>query len=393
MARGGSVRYHADTVPDPEEWLASSDSERNDAVLRFHRLKGAHTGENPDGHALLHVTIENQIALGDPPETRIAIERLQREGLDRHEALHAAASILAVFIAKAMRGVPFNNEEYRDRMENLRASLWNDGLAYLPKESALLASEFLHTANIDRANAAIAAAPDASAVPALVAIAEFDDLDGGENEEPFSFRAIGLLGKRGTVEAVEALLAMLPAFDEDIEDMRSDRVIFALQASGAAALEPVLRTFDTKPDLRDAMSEVLSKLGIRDERIFTRLCTYLQENPLLAACGLGSYGDEHAVPALSAALDALPLGDPMIAREMGSAIEELGGELTPAQQRKIETAQARTTGRQTRRLRELRRLTGEERLRPVVSADRPGRNEPCHCGSGKKYKKCHGAAA
>ncbi|HLF55640.1 MAG TPA: SEC-C metal-binding domain-containing protein [Thermoanaerobaculia bacterium] len=23
----------------------------------------------------------------------------------------------------------------------------------------------------------------------------------------------------------------------------------------------------------------------------------------------------------------------------------------------------------------------------------PGRNEPCWCGSGKKYKKCHGAAA
>jgi hypothetical protein len=22
-----------------------------------------------------------------------------------------------------------------------------------------------------------------------------------------------------------------------------------------------------------------------------------------------------------------------------------------------------------------------------------GRNDPCHCGSGKKYKKCHGAAA
>ena len=23
---------------------------------------------------------------------------------------------------------------------------------------------------------------------------------------------------------------------------------------------------------------------------------------------------------------------------------------------------------------------------------KPGRNEPCHCGSGKKYKKCHEAA-
>jgi len=22
-----------------------------------------------------------------------------------------------------------------------------------------------------------------------------------------------------------------------------------------------------------------------------------------------------------------------------------------------------------------------------------GRNDPCHCGSGKKYKKCHGKAA
>jgi hypothetical protein len=28
----------------------------------------------------------------------------------------------------------------------------------------------------------------------------------------------------------------------------------------------------------------------------------------------------------------------------------------------------------------------------VVSAQKVGRNEPCPCGSGKKYKKCHGAA-
>jgi hypothetical protein len=26
---------------------------------------------------------------------------------------------------------------------------------------------------------------------------------------------------------------------------------------------------------------------------------------------------------------------------------------------------------------------------PVRKVARPGRNEPCHCGSGKKYKKCH----
>jgi preprotein translocase subunit SecA len=35
---------------------------------------------------------------------------------------------------------------------------------------------------------------------------------------------------------------------------------------------------------------------------------------------------------------------------------------------------------------------GEEREKaPVTVAKEPGRNDPCPCGSGKKYKKCHGA--
>jgi uncharacterized protein len=32
-----------------------------------------------------------------------------------------------------------------------------------------------------------------------------------------------------------------------------------------------------------------------------------------------------------------------------------------------------------------------ERVAPVRKAAEPGRNDPCPCGSGKKYKKCHGA--
>jgi len=30
---------------------------------------------------------------------------------------------------------------------------------------------------------------------------------------------------------------------------------------------------------------------------------------------------------------------------------------------------------------------------PIVKGEQPGRNDPCPCGSGKKYKKCCGAAA
>ena len=28
---------------------------------------------------------------------------------------------------------------------------------------------------------------------------------------------------------------------------------------------------------------------------------------------------------------------------------------------------------------------------PPAAAQKPGRNDPCPCGSGKKFKKCHGA--
>ncbi|HEX5883171.1 MAG TPA: YchJ family protein [Pyrinomonadaceae bacterium] len=38
-------------------------------------------------------------------------------------------------------------------------------------------------------------------------------------------------------------------------------------------------------------------------------------------------------------------------------------------------------------------VSGDELKNPTVRYEtpRPGRNDPCPCGSGKKYKKCHGA--
>ena len=41
------------------------------------------------------------------------------------------------------------------------------------------------------------------------------------------------------------------------------------------------------------------------------------------------------------------------------------------------------------------RVGGDDAPVQTVRRDEPkvGRNDPCPCGSGKKYKKCHGAAA
>jgi len=34
----------------------------------------------------------------------------------------------------------------------------------------------------------------------------------------------------------------------------------------------------------------------------------------------------------------------------------------------------------------------EQKLKPIVNTiPKVGRNEPCPCGSGKKFKQCHGA--
>ena len=38
-----------------------------------------------------------------------------------------------------------------------------------------------------------------------------------------------------------------------------------------------------------------------------------------------------------------------------------------------------------------RSSSNTEKSKPVVKKDKVGRNDPCPCGSGKKYKKCCGA--
>ncbi len=50
--------------------------------------------------------------------------------------------------------------------------------------------------------------------------------------------------------------------------------------------------------------------------------------------------------------------------------------------------------KQARQQRDLQYQTGPaqaEAPKPVRAAAKVGRNDPCPCGSGKKYKKCHGA--
>jgi hypothetical protein len=52
-------------------------------------------GTNPILHIILHTTVENQIARGDPLEAGQVVNALARRGLSRHEAVHRVAEVLS----------------------------------------------------------------------------------------------------------------------------------------------------------------------------------------------------------------------------------------------------------------------------------------------------------
>jgi hypothetical protein len=91
--------------PDPDDWLAIDEQERIDAIERYHRYEGIEL-DRPELHAAMHAAVENQIAAGDPLPVSATLLRLIAEGLDRHEAIHAIASVFAYHLNTLMREIP-----------------------------------------------------------------------------------------------------------------------------------------------------------------------------------------------------------------------------------------------------------------------------------------------
>jgi hypothetical protein len=70
----------------------------------------------------MHDAIERQLAASDPPEVAAAIARLQREGLDRHAAVHAAAAELVHKMWEVASGAAeFDRAGYAAALSALRA--------------------------------------------------------------------------------------------------------------------------------------------------------------------------------------------------------------------------------------------------------------------------------
>ena len=117
------MRYDPLEAPDPTSWLEIGEDERIMLVEAYHRRAGDRL-PNAKVHAVVHVIIETQAAMGDELPVRRAIERLMGEGLDRHDAVHAVASQLAAHLSDTLKAKAANNEAYYAAVERLTADSW-----------------------------------------------------------------------------------------------------------------------------------------------------------------------------------------------------------------------------------------------------------------------------
>jgi hypothetical protein len=124
------MQYNAIEQPDPEIWLELDETERVDLVIDYHRRIGVQL-ETPELHAVAHVVVENQVALGEATPVPETLDRLMEEGLDRHEAVHAIGTILMRILFDAVDKPDDGgdiNANYNRELDLLTAADWRSQL-------------------------------------------------------------------------------------------------------------------------------------------------------------------------------------------------------------------------------------------------------------------------
>ena len=119
-------RYDPLMAPDAKQWLATDEGERIQLALEYHTRARVKL-PNATVHATVHVIVENQIALGDETPVRLKASQLMAQGLDRHEAIHAIASVLIGHLTEVMKNpepAADANQRYYAALDRLNARKW-----------------------------------------------------------------------------------------------------------------------------------------------------------------------------------------------------------------------------------------------------------------------------
>lgn len=114
--------YDPDNWPHPDWWDRMGMSERIQAVAEYHQahngFNGSNTAINEHLHAIAHVMVENLLMSGRRSMLRPVLEKLMRQGLTRHQAIHAIASVIFDHVTEELR-----DGKHCDRMATYLAKL------------------------------------------------------------------------------------------------------------------------------------------------------------------------------------------------------------------------------------------------------------------------------
>ena len=254
-------------------------------------------------------------------------------------------------------------------------------------------------------------ADGASALPWLLAVIEDDDLAHDELWDVAGAPALAALvvGRLGLDEAARPLARRCVAIEAEdpMETRTSEGVREALLALRRPAVDAALDILDDPPDggihVFSTLHEVLAGAEEKSDRIYRHLVGLLRQHVPWAAELLAQYGDERAIDLLRAILTRTPAKDPhgpgasLHVDNLCRAIERLGGRLTADEALKRDEADRLEAAEyeydedddffspdDTPFLQE-----PPEPVEELARGKRPGRNDPCWCNSGKKYKRCH----
>ncbi len=229
-----------------------------------------------------------------------------------------------------------------------------------------------------------------------------DDYPGGEGGDArgwtrlHAVRALGRMGEAGQI-GIEPLLSLLDTEDDYLrEDMP-----FYFAAVGPAAVEPLARTLtntDSPSYRRSGAGESLAEIGEKHPELRTKIVRILEQTLtaeredtaltgflIINLCDLAA---KEAMPAIEAAYNGDRVDETLVS--LAEVQEHFGLPITAERPRwDYGPGEPRRAGPHTETHPEA--AAPDPAHTPYVAEDKIGRNEPCPCGSGKKYKKCCGA--
>ena len=116
---GSGFEYDANIAPSPERWLALAEGDRLAVIDAFHHAENRSTGQRASLHNGIHCIVENQIALSNPPATAETLARLMRDGLSRHDAIHAIGTVVTELLTHAAGA--YDEKAYVGKLQRLTA--------------------------------------------------------------------------------------------------------------------------------------------------------------------------------------------------------------------------------------------------------------------------------